>query len=80
MNLYAELRYEVIEEIRKSFGTEDGQIANLLLRLLPLVPEDDEVVVFIPCETAEELKKFKDCYAPLLREVANLCDSALCEF
>ena len=74
MGRYEQLRIDVWKEIHNSVTNE--KMMNLLLQLLPLIPEDDEVVIYVPRETAEELRKFRDCYAPLLREVAVLCDVA----
>lgn len=71
---YEKLRHEVLNEIQQSVAGD--KTADLFLQLLPLIPEDDEVAIFIRHETAEELRKFRDCYAPLLREVAILCDIA----
>lgn len=77
MQDYTKLRHDVLAEI--SHRVVEDEVVDLLLQLLPLIPEGDEVNIFIKRETAEELRKFKDCYAPLLRHVAVLCDIALDE-
>lgn len=38
---------------------------------------DDTVSITLSRHTALELVKYRDCYAPLLREVARSCDEAL---
>jgi hypothetical protein len=40
-----------------------------------LPPNDGKhyITVHIDYETAQEIAQFKDCYAPLLRHVAELC-------
>lgn len=75
MGHYLRLRNEVLNQIRGRVAGDE--VGELLLQLLFLIPEDDEVNIFVERRTAEELRKFKNCYAPLLREVANMCDIAL---
>jgi hypothetical protein len=69
------LRNETLSEIKNRFSSDP--IAELLLALIEFIPEDDEVSIFVPRRTAEELTQYKDCYAPLLREVAQLCNGAV---
>ncbi len=75
MNNYTELRNEVLRQIRNRVAGDE--VGELFIQLLFLIPEDDEVSIFLERRTAEELRKFKDCYAPLLKEIAGLCDIAL---
>lgn len=75
MGYYKNLRDETLFEIKNRIAGDS--VAELLLALIEFIPEDDEVSIFIPRRTVEGLAQYKDCYAPLLREVAQLCDSAV---
>jgi len=44
---------------------------------IPNEDGDSTVTINLPRQLALELAKYRDCYAPLLREVARSCDDAL---
>lgn len=52
---------------------DDPKVRALIASLLP--PDDGNVYVTIhvPYDTAVEIAKYRDCYAPLLKEMAELC-------
>ena len=75
MGYHKNLRDETLSEIKNRVSGDP--VAELLLSLIEFIPEDDEVSIFIPRQTVEELAQYNDCYAPLLREVAQLCDGAV---
>jgi hypothetical protein len=75
MGYHNYLRNETLSEIKNRVSGDP--VAELLLALIEFIPEDDEVSIFIPRQTVEGLQQYKDCYAPLLREVAQLCDAAI---
>jgi len=56
---------------------DDPRVKALIASLLP--PDDGNVYVtiHIPYDTAVELAKYENCYAPLLKQVAELCADEL---
>lgn len=71
MFYYKNLRELTVAEIYNQGDT--GQTSEVLAALLELIPDDDQVLIAIPRHTADELCKYINCYAPLLRQVAQAC-------
>lgn len=56
---------------------DDPRVRALIADFLP--PNDGEayVTIHVPLHLATELAKYRDCYAPLLKEIAELCSEEL---